>query len=366
MEVREHLSQREAAENLPLLSESAVVTGVTAMDRNRNREVIDAIRETLDDEGSEEWRRERPSTDERCEEWIRELLDEFDHLDRGAESPLRRFLPPHERRSPTDEKLAGLQARHLQPYPSLLRITVEADDPVEFMPGQYVAVRYRGTTRVYSVASSPNRDEIEFCIQRVPGGKLTSELAEGISVGDEVTLRGPYGDLLLDEPSPRDVVFLATGTGVAPLKSMIEYTFEEGWDEYGGRPRDVWLLLGTGWEDQLPYRREFWNLAEERENFHFVPTLSRERYLTDWSGETAYVQHVLVKYLDEAAVGDRTLPREFRRYRGRSPRYDIDARLDPSSMDVYACGINAMVYGLVDAVERLGVPSRRTRFEGFG
>ena len=364
MQVREHLSQHEAAEDLPLITESAEVTDVSAMDRSRNDEVLAELRSTLDEHGAAEWRRERPSGDEAREEWIRDRLDPIDHLEGGA--PLNEYLPADERDGPPDEKLSALQGRYLQPYPSLLSITVETDDPVEFLPGQYLAIRYRDTARVYSVASSPERDEIEFCVRRVPGGRLTSDLAVELDVGDTVTLRGPYGDLLLEDPSRRDLVFLATGTGVAPLKSMIDYVFETGRDRYEGEQRDVWLILGGAWTDTLPYRDAFRSYASEHDNFHFVPTVSRESYLTEWEGETAYVQYSLVKYLDDDALGDRSLPGSFERYREQEPAYPIDARLDPSNVEVYACGLNAMVYGLVDAVERLGVPARHTQFEGFG
>ena len=366
MEIREHLSQREAAEDVPLLTESAVVTDVTAMDRNRNREVVDAIRETLDEQGSDEWRTERPEDREECEEWLRDLLDRVNYLERNPDSPLRHFLPPHELTGDGGKRLAALESRYHQPYPSLMSFTVESDVPIDFVAGQYLAIKYQGVSRVYSVASSPNREEVEFCISRVPGGELTSELAVDLSVGDELTLRGPYGDLVLESPSHRDPVFLATGTGVAPLKSMIDYLFEEGRDEYRGRTRDVWLFLGAGWEDQLPYREAFRELDEARENFHFVPTLSRENFLTDWTGETDYVQYALAKYLGAEAVADRDLPSSFERYVAQSPRRDVDARLDPSRMEVYACGLNAMVYSLVDAVEALGVPEEHTQFEGFG
>lgn len=364
MRVREHLSQHEAAEELPLITESAVVREVTAMDRSRNDVIVAALRETLDEYGSDRWREERPSTEAAREDWIQDRLDPIDHLEGGT--PLSEYLGAGWRDGAIGEKLAALQGRFLQPYPSLLRIAVEPGEPVEYVAGQYLSVRYHDVTRVYSVASSPNREDVEFCVRRVPGGRLTSELAVDLDPGEEVTLRGPYGELMLEPPSPRDVVFMATGTGVAPFKGMIDYLFEEGMDRYHGERRDVWLFLGAAWEDTLPYADAFSDYAAAHENFHFVPTLSRESYLTDWEGETAYVQHSLVKYVDDDALGDRTLPDEFRPFLNRAPRYPIDARLDPSSMEVYACGLNAMVYSLVDAVERLGVPPGHTQFEGFG
>jgi CDP-4-dehydro-6-deoxyglucose reductase len=363
MEVREHQSQHEAVEELPLLTEDAVVTDVSAMDRNRTPELLEAMRTTLDEYGSEEWERDRPSDDEACEEWMRDQLDPVDHLKDAA--PLSEYLSAVECERQPGEKLAALQGRYLEPYPSLVSITVETDEPVEFAAGQYLSIRFHETSRVYSVASSPNREDLEFCIRRVPNGELTPELSVELEEGDEVTLRGPYGELLLEEPSERDLVFLATGTGVAPFRSMIEYVFEEGFDEHQGEPRDVWLFLGGGWVDSLPYHEVFQDLADDTSNFHYVPTVSREQYLGEWDGETAYVQHALATYLDPDVVDEESLPSEFTQFLRESPTYPIDARLDPSQMEVYACGLTAMVQGLVDAAERIGVPPEHTQFEGF-
>jgi ferredoxin-NADP reductase len=364
MRIREHLSQHEAIEDLPVVTESAVVVDVSPLDTGRNDELLAELRSTLDDHGTDAWSRDRPSSAEACEDWLREQLDALDHLEGGT--PLNEYVDEDHRSGRVGEKLAALQGRYLQPYPSLLSITVETPEPVEFVAGQYCSVTYQDTTRVYSIASSPTRDDLEFCIRRVPGGALTSDLAVDLERGDAVTLRGPYGDLVLEEPSTRDVVFLATGTGVAPFKSMIDYLFETERDRYEGRPRDVWLFLGAGWRDTLPYRDVFESYADRWENFHFVPTVSREPFLTDWDGETAYVQYALAKYLDDDALRGRTLPAEFEPYRDEPCRYPIDARLDPSTMEVYACGLTAMVTSLVDAVERLGVPPEHTQFEGFG
>lgn len=364
MRIRPHLSQHDAVEALPLVTESAVVTDVSAMDENRTNEVVTELRTTLDEHGTDAWRRDRPGTDEACDDWIKEQLDGVDYLEGGT--PLTRYLSAEDHADHLGEKLAALQGRYLQPYPSLLRITVETDDPVEFAAGQYLSVRYQDTTRVYSIASSPSREAIEFCVRRVPGGEMTSELAVDLEAGENVTLRGPYGELLLEEPSRRDLVFLATGTGVAPFKGMIDYVFETGRDSYEGTPRDVWLILGAAWEDTLPYREAFRSYANVHENFHFVPTVSRESYLTDWTGETAYVQYTLAKYLEDDAIDGQSLPTEFERYRDEPPRYPIEARLDPSQLEVYACGLNAMVSSLVEAAERLGVPPEHTQFEGFG
>lgn len=361
MEVREHLSQHETVRTLPLITESATVTAVEPMDRSRNGEVIRTIREMLEANGNEAWRRERPEgkTAQR-----RLLRDKLDRVDRGA--PLNEYLGDGVRGSAAESELRSLQDRYIRPYPSLVRIAVETDEPIDFVAGQYLGVRYGGTTRVYSIASSPARENLKFCIRRVPGGRLTPTLSADLEPGDGVTLRGPFGDFVMEPPSGRDLVFLATGTGVAPFKSMLDICFEQGRETYRGETRDVWLFLGCAWADDLPYREAFRALERDHKAFHFVPTLSRERCLSSWDGETAYVQHVLGKYVTEAAFHRVDLPAGFDRARRDSPKEEVDARIDPENVEVYACGINAMVYGLVDAVERLGVPDRHTQFEGFG
>jgi ferredoxin-NADP reductase len=185
-------------------------------------------------------------------------------------------------------------------------------------------------------------------------------------VGDQLTLRGPNGHLLLEDVSRRDMVFLATGTGVAPMKSMIDYTFEQGRDTYRGEQRDVWLFLGAAWEDDLPYHDAFRELAAKQKNFHYVPCLSREPWLSEWDGETEYIQDALLKYVDERALEDAVFGRHMATMLANPPITPVDARIDPHELEVYACGINAMVYSLETAVQRLGVPERHIHCEGYG
>ena len=345
MTVREHLSQHEAAEELPLVTDGAEVTLVEAMDDNRTEAVREAVASRLHGHGKGEWTRPEGEDDPG------NVVVDWDAVsDYAAECD--------------DDVLADLVARFRRPFPSLARIRVAPDAPVRFAAGQYVTLTFGATPRPYSVASSPDESELEFCVRRVPGGRLTSDLFTLLDVGDEVTVRGPNGEFVLDAPSARDLVFLATGTGVAPLRSMIEYTFANDRDRVGGVDRDVWLFLGCGWEDDLPYHDRFRELAAERENFHYVPTLSREHHLTDWDGETEYVQRTLMKYVDVDPGA--SLDGDLAACLDREPKTDVDARIDPANAEVYACGITAMVNTLVDAARQLGIDERFIEAEGFG
>lgn len=348
MDVPRHAPARERAEALPLVTDSATVTLHEPMDSGRNREVLAALRDEVAAVGEASWVEAVKSGSDYDWPALEERL-----RDAGASSQTLRAVET-------------LGARVDRPYPSLLRLRVDPESPMEFAPGQYAALRAARTPRAYSIASAPSQPELEFAIQRVPGGRLTSDLFTQVDIGDAVTVRGPNGDMVLRDPTDRDVVFLATGTGVAPFKSMIDHLFEEGYDEHGGRTRQVWLFLGCGWADDVPFRQAFERLDRERTNFHFVPTLTREPLLTDWDGETAYVQKVFVKYLADDALAGVELPRGLRRFRDREPAAALDERIDPERTNVYACGVTAMVETLVRAARAVGVPEDQMSYEGFG
>lgn len=348
--MRPHHSQREEAAAEPIRTGPATVTYVQAQDERREEEVAAAVGRLLEHHDRAEWV-DAAAIDGASVDWsaLWEAMTADGHIPE------------------LETAIDKLQSRAERAYPSLVGIRFDPDGELEYVPGEFVSVHFHHVPRAYSVASSPNHDQMEICVRRVPGGRLSTQLCDDLQVGDDIVVRGPYGsEFVLQEPSSRDMVFLATGTGVAPFKSMIDFTFEEGRDEYRGEKRDVFLVLGASWADDLPYREQFRALDRERENFHFVPTLSREHYLTDWDGETAYVQYALMKYLDEEGVDVSNLDDEFARYVGEPVATDVAARLDPANVEVYACGINAMVYSLVDAAERVGVPERFIRSEGYG
>lgn len=315
------MSQHEKAGDLPLVTESAVVTDITVMDHDRKDEVTDAVTGRVEGEV--------PGSDGGVD-WGA-LMDES-----GGD---------------VREELVELRERYERSYPALMSVKFRTEEKFDFVAGQYVTMRFHETPRPYSLASSPNDDGYEVCIKRVPGGRLTSELFEDLREGMELMVRGPNGDFMLQEHSSRDIAFLATGTGVAPIRSMVRYLFQEGRDTYEGRTREVWLFLGASWRDDLPYMKEFMRIDDKKDNFHFIPTLSREHYLTDWDGETEYVQETFMKYLDD--TGDR-------------PTTSVDAEIDTDSLDVYACGVSAMVQSVVERLRDSGVPDERIEAEGYG
>ena len=343
MTVRIHKSQQEHVDSLPLISKSAIVTDIQAMDLDRRQEIRNRLHELATIHGFDDAILEQESID-------------WDQLFEQATAADRRLAG----------RIGALHDRYERAHPALIKIAFETDEPFDFAAGQYLSVRYGNRTRAYSIASSPSREETELCIRRVPEGKLSPRLCDELSVGDRLAIRGPSGHLLLEDVSSRDMAFLATGTGVAPMKSMIDYTFEQGRDEFRREKRDVWLFLGAAWEDDLPYHESFRSLDESQENFHYIPCLSRESWLSDWSGETEYIQDAMMKYVDERALEDAVFGHHIDQMLADRPTVRAGARIDPADLEVYACGINAMVFSLETAVRRLGVPPQHLHAEGYG
>lgn len=347
---------RERADEAEIENQHAVVTCAAPMDRSRHDELEAAVetdRETLTERLGLEEAPGRLSRD--GDAWEAAI----DRLAASGEAAMAETMRA---------KVEALRARAERPYPSLLRLRFRPEAPFEFVPGQYARISYEDEEpRVYSIASSPNDADLELCIRRVPDGHLTPDLCDRTEEGDDLFVRGPYGDeFMLQDPSERDLVFVATGTGAAPFKSMIDYTFEEGLDAFEGTKRDVWLFLGASWKDDLPYREAFSDLAEEHENFHPVMTCSREAYLSVWDGETEYVQHTLLKYVDADRADADSLPTDAAEFLGNDPAEAIEARIDPENAEVYVCGIGAMCSSVREVIGPLGVAEEYYEEESYG
>lgn len=342
--VHKHDTLRERAERVPLITQKARTVDVAALDEDRTDDVRCAMADLLVENDREDLVEDG---DPCAVDW--EGVEGLSEDTAGFRS----------------EKFSRLRARYERAHPALISVELQPlEEDVEFVPGQFISVKFCGTPRAYSVASSPNHDLLRFCIRRVPGGRLTPQLCDGLTPGDEVTIRGPNGDFVLSEPSERDVAFLATGTGTAPFRSMIDYIFEEDRDVYEGTTRDIWLFAGASWKDDLPYYEHFRSLAEERDNFHYVPTCSREHYLTDWGGEEAYVQQTFLKYMEDGVEGQDLGDKA--RYLDEEPNTDIGARIDPSNLQVYSCGLNMMVNTVEETARKVGVDPRHIDVEGYG
>ncbi len=171
----------------------------------------------------------------------------------------------------------------------------------DFHPGQFVSIMVdkegKSVSRPYSIASPPeNKDHIELCIRKVPDGFMSNYLSE-LKPGTQVRLRGPLGRFILLEPVMNDVVFIATGTGVAPFVSMLGHIYRQGSDV--DPSRHFWLFLGVRYVKEMMYRRYLEDLSRAHPNFHMVWVVSRPE-TPDWNGRVGHVQDFLKAEVKEA------------------------------------------------------------------
>lgn len=199
----------------------------------------------------------------------------------------------------------------------------------DFKSGQFVMaeVPREGKTvrKPYSIASPPHwTDRIELCIKKVEGGYVSTYFF-GLTTGYVMPMEGPLGVFALKPPLAPHLLFVATGTGVAPLRAMIYTLLHEG---HTGK---ITLILGVRYENEILFDAEFKKMAEEHYNFEYIATVSRPE---TWQGEKGYVQDQIRKRF-----------------------------ADPQGREVYACGLVPMINGLKDTLTELGYPKQALHFE---
>jgi CDP-4-dehydro-6-deoxyglucose reductase len=221
--------------------------------------------------------------------------------------------------------------RELAPEVREFEFAVEGVEQFAFVPGQWVSlvavVHGREITRAYSIASTPEDNRFRICLNRVEGGVFSPHLF-ALERGASVGMKGPYGTFLLRDAA-RDAIFVATGTGIVPFRSMLADVMARGMG--AGR---ITLIFGVRHESSLYYRDEFERWAGQNARFRFKPVLSRGG--EDWLGARGHVQeHVM------AELGDRR------------------------DVDVYICGLKAMVDDLRRQLKAAGVDRSRIVFEKY-
>jgi ferredoxin-NADP reductase len=204
-----------------------------------------------------------------------------------------------------------------------------------FVAGQWLSFKTNKPdgeeiVRAYSIASPPESDnKFALCLNRVQDGFMSNFLCD-MKEGDEIDCQGPFGDFIL-RPPMRDTIFIATGTGIAPFRSMLRWLLS---DETRHQGKQLYLIFGNRAEKDIYYHDEFVCLAAEHPNFHYQPTLSRGG--PSWQGLHGYVQeHV------PAIVQGR------------------------SDMHAYICGLDKMVKANRDLLKSLGWDRKSILYEKY-
>jgi CDP-4-dehydro-6-deoxyglucose reductase/3-phenylpropionate/trans-cinnamate dioxygenase ferredoxin reductase subunit len=176
---------------------------------------------------------------------------------------------------------------------AVLHLRLPIGRRVPFSAGQYVTVQMEGgDSRNYSIANPPHlNDIVELHVRRVPGGQFSDRVLNSLKPGSFLDIELPFGLFTWSEDVSRPAILLATGTGFAPLKSMVRELIHRGVSRpvhlfWGGeRETDIYdRVLVEGWAKALPW-------------FTFTPVLANPD--AGWGGATGFVQDaVLSQYAD--------------------------------------------------------------------
>lgn len=211
---------------------------------------------------------------------------------------------------------------------AVLKLQLPANQNLQYRAGQYVEFILRdGARRSYSMANAPHAlgtpPAIELHIRHMPGGQFTDHVFGAMKEKDILRMEGPFGSFFLRETSDKPMVLLASGTGFAPIKALIEHM------EFKGITRPAVLYWGCRSRADL-YLHEWAEAAAARlPHLRYVPVLSEPKPEDGWTGRTGFVH--------QAVMAD--LP-------------------DLSGHQVYACGAPIMVGSAErDFTARCGLPA---------
>lgn len=201
-------------------------------------------------------------------------------------------------------------------------------DPLNYLPGQYVdIIGKNGVRRSYSLANAPRQDgKLELQIRQVATGVMSRYWFEELACNDLLRLEGPQGTFALRNTEPTNLIFLATGTGIAPVKAILEQLMA---DPEQVENKRIWVYWGGRHAADIYWQPELGSLPVS-----FIPVLSRPD--GSWVGRTGYVQDVL----------------------------ECDG-VDLADSVVYACGSEQMIYSAKEKLVTLGLPQRNFYSDAF-
>jgi ferredoxin-NADP reductase len=224
--------------------------------------------------------------------------------------------------------------RELAPEVHHFDFEVPGRQELAFAPGQFVSVlekvEGKEIIRAYSIASPRGGNQFALCLNGVPNSQISSFLFT-LRPGEEVEMHEPLGCFTLRHPG-RHAVFVATGTGIAPFRSMLLYHLPI-------LQPHITLLFGTRQEHGLLYRDDMERMAREFKTFRFMPTLTRPA--DSWKGRTGRVQ----AHLDEAL--------------------GLRAPEETVNIDVYACGLKEMVDDVRQELKCRGFDHKQIVYEKY-
>src|SRR3989338_616274 len=212
--------------------------------------------------------------------------------------------------------------------PTVKNLHLSVPNDFNFTAGQFVSLvlpaKEKEIRRSYSIASPPGLNHIELCVKKVDGGPGSTFL-HNQKRGKKINVLGPAGKFVIGEKKDKDIVFISTGAGVAPFRSMINELLNSG------HKNKIYLLTGFRYENEILYEKEFKQLAEKHKNFIYKTTITRPG--EGYSGNVGRVQELIISSVEET-----------------------DKRF-------FLCGLNAMIQDVKDFLFSIGVAEENIYFE---
>ena len=177
----------------------------------------------------------------------------------------------------------------------------------QYNAGQYVNLIKGNINRSYSIANKvSSSNQLEFFIKKYENGLMSKYWFEEAKINDLLRVEGPLGSFFLREAKCENIVFLATGTGIAPIKAMLESVTEQ---HSNFSKKKFWIFAGVRYKQDLLWEP---NINNTKIEIKYIPVLSRQ--VKDWNGEKGYVQDIVLKQ-----------------------------KINLKDAQVYACGSNEMI-----------------------
>lgn len=211
-------------------------------------------------------------------------------------------------------------------------------ETIDFLAGQYVQLETapyaqikQKVSRAYSISSKPElQNALQLIIRYVPEGICTTWVHQHLKPGDKVYFTGPYGDFFLRD-TDADIIYVAGGSGKAPIKSMLEHLAETGCN------RKMTYFFGARTKKDLYLTDEMTAFEKVFPDFSYVPVLSAPEPGCDWNGKTGFV----MPYFKEVIR-------------------------DPKNTEAYLCGSPGMINAVTKALMENGIPKEKIYYDSFG
>lgn len=203
-----------------------------------------------------------------------------------------------------------------------LKLKLPEAERMEFLAGQYIDFLLKdGKHRSFSIANAPHNDEhIELHIRHISEGQFTTDVFANMKVKEMFRIEGPHGNFYIREKSKKPMIFMAGGTGFAPIKGMVEHAVKIGLE------RPIHIYWGARALEDLYMGEEASKFTKLNPLIRYTPVLSDPKDKDNWAGRTGYVHEAILKDYP-----------------------------DLSAHEVYAAGPPAMVYAAEDAFAAAGL-----------